>query len=179
MTIGNHEWISDNSMEHYSKRFYMPNYKATKNMWYSFDINNVHVVSLNSEIFNLNRTTEIDALVTWVNNDVQKSLDKRWKIAFLHHPMYCSKVSDDGRCDGKAVTIRNKLETILKDNKFDLIIAGHVHSYERGYPVYKEEVDTDSYSLDPNVYTNPKYPVHMVCGAAGANEGIGSDCKNC
>ncbi len=29
----------------------MPNHKKTKNLYYSYDINNAHIVSMNSEIF--------------------------------------------------------------------------------------------------------------------------------
>jgi len=68
--------------------------------------------------------------------------------------------------------MRDILEEILMQNKVDLVLAGHVHAYERLFPIYAGKVDLDSISQDKNTYANPKFPVHVVCGAGGNKEGF-------
>jgi len=47
----------------------------------------------------------------------------------------------------------------------DLVIQAHEHSYERLWPVYRDNI------LAKN-YINPAAPVHIISGAAGCGEGI-------
>jgi len=94
-----------------------------------------------------------------------------WKIAYMHKPLYCS--GDKYHCIDDAEAMRNYFEKIFNDNKVDLIIAGHLHVYERGFPIgIGGQVDYNSISNDNNTYTNPQFPAHVVCGAAGGIEGI-------
>jgi hypothetical protein len=37
-------------------------------------------------------------------------------------------------------------------------------------PIYKNEADNESIDLKTMIYTNPKYPTYMICGAAGNPE---------
>ena len=143
----------------------MPNKKQTNNFYYSFDINNAHIVSLNSEIpYDFDSSYKSD-FQDWLSKDL-KSSNKKWKIVYLHRPLYCSFESDY-HCGSSAQKMRELLEEILMENKVDLILAGHVHTYERLYPVYDGKIDFKSMNKDRSVYTNPNYPVHVVCGAAG------------
>jgi hypothetical protein len=63
----------------------------------------------------------------------------------------------------------------------DVILHGHVHSYERTYPVHGNYTTASNASVDKNcvhkngaddVYLDPAYPVHVVSGAAGNGESI-------
>lgn len=47
----------------------------------------------------------------------------------------------------------------------DLYGAGHLHNYERSYPVYNGTVTGKSYD-------KPTATVHIVAGMAGDNEGL-------
>src|SRR5690606_14831536 len=62
------------------------------------------------------------------------------------------------------------LQPIL-NKKVDVVISGHVHTYERTYPVSGLEREENK-NKNPRVFTNPKYPVYLVCGATGNNEYI-------
>lgn len=53
--------------------------------------------------------------------------------------------------------------------KVDLFIAGHLHNYERSYPVNNGTVASTSYH-------NPRDTVHAVVGMAGCNEGAAMHC---
>ena len=49
----------------------------------------------------------------------------------------------------------------------DVYFSGHVHAYERQYPVYKG-VPTQTN------YVDPQATVHIISGAAGNVEGLSS-----
>ena len=59
--------------------------------------------------------------------------------------------------------IRFGLEELLKEYGVDLAIWGHVHSYERSWPVYNYQVYNGSYE-EP--YHNPGAPVHINAASA-------------
>merc|ERR1711957_107582 len=73
-------------------------------------------------------------------------------------------------CNSSAKDMRDLLEEILQKNKVDLILAGHVHAYERLFPIYNDMVDNESLRNNKNTYVNPKYPAHIVCGCGGNKE---------
>jgi len=152
----------------------MPNKENSENLFYSYDINNIHFVAMNSEIpYKFNEQYKLD-FQNWLNNDL-KSTNKKWKIVYLHRPLYCS-MPDDYHCISSSQDMRDILEVILMENKVDLVLAGHVHAYERLFPIYKEKIDSTSISQDKSIYNNPKYPVHIVCGAGGNREAY-AKCK--
>jgi len=146
----------------------MPNKKQTYNLYYSFDINNAHIVSLNAEIpYDFDDLYESE-FQDWLSKDLKAS-NKKWKIVYLHRPLYCS-FDSNYHCGSSADKMRDLVEDILNENKVDLILAGHVHAYQRLYPIYDGKIDYDSMNKDRNVYSNPMYPVHLVCGAAGNHQ---------
>ena len=176
MNAGNHEYINRDFTQ-YMKRFLMPNKSNSQNLYYSFDINDVHFVSVTSEfgLINYKGSEYYKTFKSWFENDLKNS-NKRWKVVYLHRPLYCSWTSKP-RCSNGAVKLRTFFEDMFYKSKVDLILAGHLHNYERTYPVYKGQVDTASLSNDGNTYTNPIYPVHLICGTGGNREGVTPNCK--
>jgi 3',5'-cyclic AMP phosphodiesterase CpdA len=53
----------------------------------------------------------------------------RWKVAFMHHSLFSS-----GKMHPPYMTMRNQLHPLFVKNKVDLVLAGHVHVYERIKP---------------------------------------------
>ena len=162
--MGNHE--SYNNFEDFIKRFIMPNKETGYNLYYSFDIRNTHFVSLNSEIpFELLFNTEYKLkFKQWLENDL-KSSTKRWKIVYLHRPLYVSY-----NVDFSAKDMIEFYEEIFYNAKIDLVLSGHTHAYERLFPIYNNTIDFDSIKNNTNVYNNPKYPTYLVCGTGGNDE---------
>jgi hypothetical protein len=174
---GNHEAMEMNSKgstySNVRSRFFMPNWKVSMDDYYSFDVNNVHVVEINSNIwfqgvweYPVNATRQTAAL-QWLQNDIASST-KKWKILFLHAPFYCSlpEPTSDGRCGPGADSLRSYLETSI-NGKFDLVISGHVHFYERTLPTNNKLANMIGVSVDNSTYTNPSNPAYVVCGAPG------------
>ncbi len=175
ITSGNHE--TNNNYEDYTKRFNMPSKRESNNLYYSFDINDSHYVSIASDfVFDkINSTVNsMNTLLTWLQNDLKKS-DKKWKVVYMHRPLYCS--DNKKHCGEEAEKLREIFEEIFKIYKVDLVLAGHVHTYERLYPLYKGKVSESRISEDKDVYNNPSDPVYMVCGSAGNPEKSESKCK--
>jgi hypothetical protein len=179
MATGNHENFT--SFLHMVRRFRMPDKEKYNNLWYSFDVNDIHFVNIFSEI---SMDLEIEYLkpkfMNWLAEDLQKSTEK-WKIAYFHRPIYCSYDINPLGCDEDGEKVANMFEQLLYENKVDLIMTGHEHYYERTFPVYKNKIDLISLSDFNNTYINPAAPVHVMCGTGGVSwkiDSIPSKIKN-
>lgn len=157
---GNHE--SHYNFSAYRSRFSMPGDAVqNENLWYSFDYGGVHVTSYSTE-------HDLELQVDWLRGDLQKAASNRaqvpWIVVMAHKPLYCS-TNDYYDCQVGCLKIANVVEQILKDASVDLYLAGHLHNYERTWPVFQGKVAAQS-------YTNPAAPVHIVIGMAGDDEGL-------
>ncbi len=174
-TAGNHE--TKNHYEDYIERFNLPLKKENKNLFYSFDINDAHFVTLPSDFaIGENKTAkeEIEKMLTWLERDL-KATNKKWKIVYMHRPLYCSDYSKE-TCTKESEELRNTFEDLFYQNKVDLVLAGHLHNYERLMPVYNAEADLKATEENENVYDSPKFPVYLICGAVGNSNGEHKKC---
>ncbi len=73
------------------------------------------------------RTLDPDQL-EWLRKGLASS-GSRWKIGYLHHPIYTS-----GRYQFAARALRSALEPILVAGDVDVVLSGHEHLYERLKP---------------------------------------------
>ena len=153
----------------------MPSKKENENLYYSFDINNVHFVSITSDFIfrNYRGSDYLSHFQDWLRKDLANS-NLQWKVVYMHRPLYCSW--DNERCKSEGKKLRDFLENIFYDSgegkvKVDIVLSGHNHNYERMFPIYENNIDYDSISSDGNTYKNPKYPVYTICGSTGNKEG--------
>ena len=128
--------------------------------YYSFDIGNVHFLSLDShgEEANAPNTRIYDTLgsqVTWVKQDLAANT-KKWVIAYWHHPPY-TKGSHNSDTETELVNIRNNFIRILERYGVDLIICGHSHVYERS------KLIKGHYGLEAT-YSDAAYAVNASSG---------------
>ncbi len=159
--------------------------------YYSFDVGNVHFLSLDSYGKDKNNKRFYSSgqpeQVEWVKRDLKANKNKKWIVAYWHHPPY-TMGSHDSDSEGDLVKIRENFINILEDNGVDLIICGHSHVYERSklmYGHYGMEADFDerihnvshstalydgSKNSAPYMKTteNKKGTVYIVSGSAGA-----------
>jgi len=77
-----------------------------------------------------------------------KDSNSKWKIAVFHHPPYSSDENDYGDTwKGKSVLGDRDLDDLVKlleKYKVDLVINGHIHSYERTFPIHKNQIDEEN-----------------------------------
>ena len=76
-----------------------------------------------------------------------------WIMVQVHAPMYCTNVGHYN----EAEIFRRQYEPLLYKYGVDFVMNGHVHAYERSYPVYNNTVD-------------PCGITHLVLGDAGNYE---------
>ena len=103
--------------------------------YYSFDVGDVHFISLDSYGKDDANTTNMydtsGAQATWLKADLAANT-KKWTIAYFHHPPY-TKTSHTSDTELDLVAIRERFVRILERNGVDLVLCGHSHGYERSY----------------------------------------------
>ncbi|HAO45550.1 MAG TPA: metallophosphoesterase [Ferruginibacter sp.] len=100
--------------------------------YYSFDIGDVHFISLDSYGNDAGLLGDtLGTQTTWLKADLAANT-KRWTVAYFHHPPY-TKTSHTSDTEMDLVAIREKMIRILERNGVDLILCGHSHGYERSY----------------------------------------------
>jgi hypothetical protein len=103
--------------------------------FYSFDIGNIHFLSLDSYGKEDRETRLYDttgAQVQWIKKDLEafKNKGRGWVIAYWHHPPY-TMGSHNSDKENELVKIRSNFIQILERYGVDLILCGHSHLYER------------------------------------------------
>jgi len=177
ITAGNHENYHNFSL--FNMRFQMPNFQQSQNHYYSFNLGNMHFVSFNLELILLEPQLE-SFMLAWLEQDLQKAEQNRdkqpWIIAYTHRPIYCSHHDKDCNTNPQRFA---KFETLLRKHQVDLMVAGHVHFYERMLPIKKGKVAPFQHNQGDkhfNEIINPEAPVYVLQGIAG-HDGETSDPK--
>ncbi len=131
--IGNHE----KNHAHYYKYFALPK----PEYYYSFQYGN-------GEFFSLDTNKPVDAeseQYRWLDKALAAS-DAKWKIVFHHHPCYTSDSDDYGNTEKANSTHgapkHKALIALYEKHSVDLAMNGHIHLYERTWPLRGGKVDT-------------------------------------
>ncbi|GAA5880670.1 hypothetical protein JCM8547_008342 [Rhodosporidiobolus lusitaniae] len=162
----------------YNNHFDMPGEQSggVKSMWYSYTSGMAHFISLNTEtdlgeglVGPIENSTNnvngpfgtVNQQVDWLKADLAK-IDRSltpWVIVNLHRPWYTSVSPPEWPAWQQA------FEQVFYDYEVDIYFTGHVHTYERFYPMFNG-------TIDANGYNNPRAPVPFVLGAAGHYDGL-------
>jgi hypothetical protein len=101
----------------------------------------------------------------WLDADLAKVDRKKtpWVIVMSHRPMYSSAVS------GYQKDIRAAFQGLLLQYEVDVYLSGHIHWYERLFPLTANgTIDKASIVNNNTYYTNPgKTLTHLINGMAG------------
>ena len=93
---------------------------------FSFDQGNAHWIVIDSDPYvDWNDSTLRD----WLAKDLAAAADATWRIVLFHHPGFNSS-----RAHYEDQQMR-LISPILEKGKVDLVFAGHVHNYQRTYPM--------------------------------------------
>lgn len=122
-------------------------------LWYSVDVGPAHMVYLsNYAEFEVGSDQ-----YEWLRKDLS-SFDRKttpWLVATFHAPFYSSYTAHylENEC------MRQAMEGLLYTYGVNVIFNGHLHVYERTFPMYKFAVDECG-------------PVHIIIGDGGNIEGV-------
>ena len=116
-------------------RFHMPeSWNGNQPWWYSFEYGLVHFTVFSTE----HNFTHGSPQHTWLSNELKSVNRSRtpWLILATHRPLYTSqRIPPDYKV---STYLRQSLETLFHETKVNLLVAGHIHSYERTCAVYQE-----------------------------------------
>jgi 3',5'-cyclic AMP phosphodiesterase CpdA len=138
---------------------------------YSFEYGKVHWTVLDSNVY---VDWESPVMQAWLEADLKAAQGAQWRIVALHHPLFQSSRShfDD--------QWMRPISPILEKYGVDLVLAGHVHNYQRTAPLRFQPtkvgkrgeavqgVFTVDEAFDGRKVTRPKGIIHIVTGAGGA-----------
>jgi len=168
--VGNHEaWYNFTAYRH---RFNMPAARSggNGNFWWSVDVGLVHVLSFSTE-HDFRVGTE---QLAWIEKDLAAANANRaavpWVIFSGHRPWLSADLSGYSSHIPGALLLAT-VEPLFFQYGVDLTLVGHQHCYERIHPSRNGTVLS---TPDPSVaalrvqYTEPRGPVHVVQGSAGA-----------
>jgi len=200
VTAGNHEGNSHcgnaqnkSDWVDYYNRFNMPLKKpGNMNWWFSFDIGNVHFVSITTELFLMgSKSSNASSLVVFpmaaglgepatILNNMLKWLDadlasthKKWKVIYFHRPYYTNfwqpsrGPSKNDKNQKAASVIGPLLEPLVLKYNVDLVVQADVHGSERLQPMRNGKIVGNHAQHGHSRYHNVGAPIYLVCGNAG------------
>ena len=158
VVIGNHD--KDDANE------FLAHYGLDRE-FYSIDYENIHFIILSSDL----DYTKDSEQRKFLENDLKmanNNPDIKWKIVLIHKPMiykdYYVK-NDPSLTNG--IALAEGLQPVLDAYDVDMIISGHVHLYERSFPLKFNNVIT---SNEKTSYIDPDGAIHVIVGTAGADK---------
>jgi len=170
ISFGNHE---DQSSEGFSG--YMSHFGLSKT-YYSFNHENAHILVMDTDV---NSYSSGSSQHSFIVNDLQSAAQNPtidWIIVYLHKPMYTSpnSCSSSGCTNGgsTATSLRNTYHALFDQYGVDLVLAGHVHNYQRTFPLnYNPSSPSNptKTSSNANDYTDPEGQIFAIVGTGGVN----------
>jgi hypothetical protein len=164
INIGNHE-DSDSLLNTYLSHF------GLSKQFYSNDIQNVHVLTMSTE-----EKFETDSeQYSFVVNDLRNAAnnpDIKWIIVSMHYPFYTSpNTCKESDCAGNK-EYRDIYHPLFDKYGVDLVLQGHVHNYQRSYPLnFNQESSSKPLitSTSKANYENPNGVIFAIVGTGGVN----------
>jgi predicted phosphodiesterase len=165
INIGNHDDDSKKLLDSYLKHF------GLSKQYYSFDFKSVHVLTMATELNYKKDSKQFN----FVKGDLEKASQDpkiKWIIVNLHKPVYASPNGcSASSCEGSK-TLRDVYHPLFDKNGVDLVLSGHVHNYQRSFPI-KHNDDKPSKptitSTNKHNYNNPGGEIYAIVGTGGAS----------
>jgi hypothetical protein len=127
---GNHDYRTSGASGYYV--YFGANAGEAGNGYYSFDLGEWHIISLNSNV----SMSAGSAQEQWLRADLAATI-RSCVLAYWHHPRFSS--GDHGSSTGP-----QPLWQALYDHDADVVLAGHDHNYERFAPQTPDGVRDDA-----------------------------------
>jgi Calcineurin-like phosphoesterase len=171
ITIGNHEDDADEGLAQYRSAFGL-----SDDTFYSFSYSNARILVMDSDNRCFTSGCEqfghnIGRLQLWSQDP---NVD--WIIVYLHKQMYTSPNScGSSSCSNTgsdATNLRNTYHKYFDQYGVDLVLNGHVHNFQRTYPIAYDSgspsspIITSTASTD---YNDPTGEIFATVGTGGIN----------
>ena len=131
-------------------------YYDIENVFYSFDFENVHFVTISAEQSYSKGSEQYNFLKSdLANTALDENID--WIIFWLHEPLYFSN-SPSGNSD---LIVLHKL---LDQYDVDLVLQADFHAYERSKPITSDGIIMDHSKCS---YIDPKGQIFVTVGTGG------------
>lgn len=131
-TPGNHEYNTAGAQGYFSYFDNAANKVSTSDDkgYYSFNIGNWHLISLDSNCDKIGGCGEGSEQMTWLEKDLNKN-NKKCILAYWHHPRFTSgKYYGNEDVSNRSTVMWQKLYKY----RADVVLNGHDHLYERFLP---------------------------------------------
>ena len=131
---------------------------------FSFDYGNAHWTVLDSNPFVDWTKPE---LREWLKADLASAAARKatWRFVGFHHPGFNSSAAHFKEQQMRVIS------DLLEEGAVDLVFAGHVHNYQRTFPL-RFSTAIKQWTLDKDfngsTKTRPKGVIYLVTGAGGA-----------
>ena len=116
-----------------------PAYYATSNHYYSFNVGYVHFITVDFDYYDSLSIENALNMFKWIENDLiavtsQKTRQYPFVVVISHRPIYCSYNSLEDETIKRCYNFygeRQQWDSLWFKYGVDLMISGHIHSYER------------------------------------------------
>lgn len=135
---GNHEYGNSEQWLSYTTR-YPSSYRgsgSTNPCYFGKEIGPTHVIGICSYAGFTSDSKQYQWLANYLDTRINRKKTP-WLIVLMHVPFYCT--NNGHWMEGEL--IRQALEGLLYQYGVDVFLVGHVHAYERTYPMYNNQVD--------------------------------------
>ncbi len=164
INIGNHEDKNDGLLT------YISSFGLSK-PFYSYDIKNIHILTMSTED-KFDTKSEQYGFVLNDLKDAANNPDIKWIIVSMHYPFYVSpNTCKESDCAGSK-ELRDLYHPLFDKYGVDLVLQGHVHNYQRSYPLNYNKDSSPAplaTSTSKTDYQNPHGVIFAVVGTGGVN----------
>lgn len=121
-TLGDHEGDGDNGDLF---RHYLLDEETVEEQWFSYDMGEAHFISLDY------RHPNNEKMIEWFKKDIAQN-KRKWNFVYMHRP--CYNLGGHRSAWGTGVW-----PELFRENKIDIVFAGHSHLYERFFPLRPQD----------------------------------------
>jgi hypothetical protein len=163
IALGNHDVEHDGLADSYLKHY------GLSKQFYSFDIKNVHVLTMATE----EKFEAGSEQYNFVVNDLRKAAnnpDIKWIMVTMHSPFYSSpNECSDSDCTGNE-ELSEIYHPLFDKYGVDLALQAHVRNYQRSFPLeFNQESPSKPIvtSTSKGEYKNPDGIIFAIVGTGG------------
>ena len=132
--------------------------------WYSTDIGAVHLLFISSE----HPAGPGSAQAVWAAADLAavNVAATPWTVAVIHRPVYSAALLEWADHSPGSSLSRDWEPLFL--GRVDLVLSGHIHSFDRTHPVHNGTVIGPVPPANASIYVDAAAPLYVCAGTSGA-----------